>query len=95
MKIYYDPKSMMILTGGRPRAGIGGPDVVKDDFVPEPDKEVDGRRFQNIDPSKVPGNIHGDALPRYKKDHYDSGGDYDHYDEKKRYWRLQNERPSS
>lgn len=62
-------------------------------FKPKPTKEIDGRRFDNIDPRKEWSSVPSNALRKYDKKHYDGGGDYDHWDEDKSYWRLSKDRP--
>jgi len=70
-------------------------------FKKRPDKEVDGHKFENVDPRKEWAIVPDDALPKYRKEHYDRGGDYDHWDEdsetkEKTYWRpKQAEKPTS
>ncbi|TXI02253.1 MAG: hypothetical protein E6Q76_15685 [Rhizobium sp.] len=60
-------------------------------FSAKPDKEIDGRTFKNVDPRPEPDSVPSTALPSYDKKHYDQGGDYDHWDKDKTYWRLKKE----
>lgn len=84
-------------SGGKKWGDVLTKEEQDEKFEKKPDKEINGRTFENSDPRKEWGIVPSDALQKYDKKHYDEGGKYPHWDPKdKSYWRLKRaEKPVS